>query len=47
MVKEVDTLAYDGTSGSYVVHGDGRVVINNGLEREDGIYNWLDCIICP
>lgn len=41
MVKEVDTLAYDGTSGSYVVHGDGRVVINNGLEREDGIYNWL------
>lgn len=41
MVKEVDTLAYDGTSSSYVVHGDGRVVINNGLEREDGIYNWL------
>lgn len=40
-MKEVDTLAYDGTSGSYVVHGDGRVVINNGLEREDGIYNWL------
>lgn len=41
MVKEVDTLAYDGTSGSYVVHGDGRIVINNGLEREDGTYNWL------
>lgn len=41
MVKEVDTLAYDGTSGSYVVHGDGRIVIDNGLEREDGTYNWL------
>ena len=41
MVKELKISAFGGESTSYVVHSDGRVVMDNATGKQKEIYNFL------
>lgn len=41
MVKALEISAFDGMSSSYVIHSDGRVVVDNAVEKQQDIYNFL------
>ena len=41
MVKALHISAFDGKSTGYVIHSDGRVIIDNAAERKQSIYNFL------
>lgn len=39
--KVMNTPSFDGQSGGYVIHADGRVVVDHALESLDKIYNFF------
>ena len=39
--KVMNTPSFDGKSGGYVIHADGRVVVDHPLESLDKIYNFF------
>ena len=39
--KVMNTPSFDGQSGGYVIHADGRVVVDHPLESLDKIYNFF------
>lgn len=41
MVKALHISAFDGKSTGYVIHADGRVIIDNAAERRQNIFNFL------
>ena len=41
IVKALDISAFEGNAGSFVIHSDGRVVINNTVNGQQEIYNFL------
>ncbi|MGN0691042.1 MAG: hypothetical protein ACI4K7_01695 [Oscillospiraceae bacterium] len=41
MVNALKISAFDGHSSSYVIHSDGRVVIDNSADKQQDIYNFL------
>lgn len=41
LIQSLKIQAYDGTSGSYVVHSDGRVLVDNSPEALPEIHNFL------
>ena len=41
IVKVLDISAFDGTASRYVLHSDGRIVINCAAQREEDVYNLL------
>ena len=41
LIHSLKLQAYEGTSGSYVVHGDGRVLVDNSPESLPDIHNFL------
>ena len=41
IVKALDVTAFDGTASRYVIHPDGRIIINCAARREEDVYNLL------
>ena len=41
IVKVLDISAFDGTASRYVLHPDGRIIINCAAQREEDVYNLL------
>ena len=41
IVKVLDISAFDGTASRYVLHPDGRIIINCAAQREENVYNLL------
>ena len=41
IVKVLEISAFDGSAGSYVIHSDGRVVVNSGVGIRNDVYNFL------
>ncbi|MGN0638502.1 MAG: response regulator [Huintestinicola sp.] len=41
MVNALKISAFDGHSSSYVIHSDGRVVVDNAVRKQQDIYNFL------
>ena len=41
MVNALKISAFDGRSSSYVIHSDGRVVVDNATDKQQDIYNFL------
>ena len=41
IIKVLDSSAFDGNASSYVIHSDGRVVIDHSVNSEETIYNFL------
>lgn len=41
LIKTLEVTSFDGTSGSYLVHSDGRVVVDNAAEQHQDVYNFL------
>ena len=41
IIQFLDGSAFDGTTSTYVVHADGRVVIDNAVNKTRSIYNLL------
>ena len=41
IVKVLDISAFDGTASRYVLHPDGRIIINCAARREEDVYNLL------
>ena len=41
IVKALDISAFDGTASRYVLHPDGRIIINCAARREEDVYNLL------
>lgn len=41
IVKVLDISAFDGTASRYVIHPDGRIVINCAAQEEENVYNLL------
>ena len=41
IVKILDISAFDGATSSYVIHADGRVVIDNAAGEKETVYNFL------
>ncbi|MGN1095039.1 MAG: response regulator, partial [Eubacteriales bacterium] len=41
LVVALEISAFDGQSSSYVIHSDGRVVIDNAADYQNNIYNFL------
>ena len=44
IVKVLDVSAFDGTASRYVLHPDGRIVINCVARKEEDVYNLLAAI---
>lgn len=41
MVNALKISAFDGHSSSYVIHSDGRVVVDNAADKQQDIYNFI------
>ncbi|MDD6050564.1 MAG: response regulator [Clostridiales bacterium] len=41
IVKALEISAYEGTASSFVIHADGRVLVNNAAQSQQDIYNFL------
>ncbi|MBP1561946.1 MAG: response regulator [Oscillospiraceae bacterium] len=41
LVNALKISAFDGHSSSYVIHSDGRVVVDNAADKQQDIYNFL------
>ena len=41
IVKVLDISAFDGTASRYVLHPDGRIIINCAAQMEEDVYNLL------
>ena len=41
IIKVLDSSAFDGNASSYVIHSDGRVVIDHSVNSEETVYNFL------
>ena len=41
MVNALKISAFDGHSSSYVIHSDGRVIVDNAVNKQQDIYNFL------
>ena len=44
IVKVLEVSAFDGNASSYVVHSDGRVVIDHAVHKQQDVYNALATI---
>ncbi|MGN0700876.1 MAG: histidine kinase dimerization/phospho-acceptor domain-containing protein, partial [Oscillospiraceae bacterium] len=41
MVNALKISAFDGKASSYIIHSDGRVVVDNSVDKQQDIYNFL------
>ncbi|MGN1413844.1 MAG: response regulator [Anaerovoracaceae bacterium] len=41
IVNVLDIAAYEGSAGSYVIHSDGRTIVDNAANKQKDIYNFL------
>ena len=41
MVKALKISAFDNTASSYMIHTDGRVILDNAVNKQQDIYNFL------
>ncbi|MDO5390105.1 MAG: response regulator [Eubacteriales bacterium] len=41
IVKVLDIAAYEGNASSYVIHSDGRTIVDNSANKQQEIYNFL------
>ena len=41
IVNVLDIAAFEGNAGSYIVHSDGRTIIDNAANKQQDIYNFL------
>ena len=41
MLKLLDNSAFQGNASNYVIHPDGRVVIDNSVNRKETVYNFI------
>ncbi|MDO4517439.1 MAG: response regulator [Bacillota bacterium] len=41
IVSALKISTFDGTSSSYVIHSDGRVVVDNAVNKQQDVYNFL------
>lgn len=41
MVNALKISAFDGHSSSYVIHSDGRVIVDNAVDKQRDIYNFI------
>lgn len=41
IVNVLDIAAYEGNASSYVIHSDGRTIVDNSADRQQEIYNFL------
>ena len=44
LVNALEISAFDGHSSSYVIHSDGRVVVDNAANKQKDIYNFLSIL---
>ena len=41
MVKALEITSFDGNASSFVIHADGRVVVDNAADKKQDVYNFL------
>ena len=41
IVNVLDIVAYEGNASSYVIHSDGRTIVENAVNKQQEIYNFL------